>query len=186
MLVLYCSACSPNHTLLVAMAAHNVASCLYLFKDWRYLYQFYWCPMVTAPTGSYTFSLPHSTGRSTSKSLSEFTTMVAIDASMCCVVEPTIWCWPCKDNYHFQNDTLRSIEATIGTLKSEVTAKFLAHGASLDATYKLAQDSMDSSNRTRILVQDMSSDVAVLKLEFEAMKVVLMEIRDTLLPKAQM
>lgn len=45
---------------------------------------------------------------------------------------------------------------------------------------------MDSSNRTRILVQDMSSDVAVLKLEFEAMKVVLMEIRDTLLPKAQM
>ncbi|KAG1831223.1 hypothetical protein EV424DRAFT_1534318 [Suillus variegatus] len=131
------------------MAAHNVAS---------------------SPTGSYTFSLPHSTGRSTSKSLSEFTTMVAIDAN----------------NYHYQNDTLRSIEATIGTLKSEVTAKFLAHGASLDATYKLAQDSMDSSNRTRILVQDMSSDVAVLKLEFEAMKVVLMEIRDTLLPKAQM
>ncbi|KAG1895197.1 uncharacterized protein F5891DRAFT_984404 [Suillus fuscotomentosus] len=118
-------------------------------------------PMVTAPMGSFVFSLPYSTGHSTS--LSEFTTMVAIDAN----------------SYHYQNDTLRSIEARMGTLTSEVsdvTVKNLAHGASLNATYKLAQDSMDSNSCTRILLQDVRGDIAVLKLESEVMRVVLMEI----------
>ncbi|KAG1865564.1 hypothetical protein C8R48DRAFT_772568 [Suillus tomentosus] len=113
--------------------------------------------------GSSEFSLPHSTGRSTS--LSKFTTMVAIDAS----------------NYQYQNNTLRSIEARIGTPTfevSDVTAKVLAHGASLDVIYRLAQDSMDSNSHTQILVQDMSSDIAVLKLETEVMKVDIILRRD--------
>lgn len=65
-----------------------------------------------------------------------------------------------------------------------MTEKVLARGATLDATYKLAHDE-DNSGRTCTLMQDMSStvnhiggDVTVIKLEFEALKVMLMEIRD--------
>jgi len=55
--------------------------------------------------------------------------------------------------------------------------------ATLDAIYRLAQDSMDINNNTLILLQDMSGtvsvtgrDVAALKEAVEAVKVVLMEI----------
>jgi hypothetical protein len=77
------------------------------------------------------------------------------------------------------------MEARMGVLISDVSdisEKVQAQGASLDATHKLTQDSMDHSSCTRILMQDMSNtmshiggDVAVLKLEFEAMKIGLEE-----------
>jgi septation ring formation regulator EzrA len=70
---------------------------------------------------------------------------------------------------------------------SDITEKVLAHGATLDATYQLAQDGMTSSKHIRTLVHDMSGavncidgDVSLMKLEFEEMKVTLKEIRDAM------
>ncbi|KAG2737561.1 hypothetical protein P692DRAFT_20823692 [Suillus brevipes Sb2] len=137
---------------------------LHLFSGASYSYA---DGMETAPTGSLTFSLPHSTGRSTS--LSEFTTMVAIDAN----------------SYQYQSETLKSIEARLADLTAEVSghrtstdariediqAKLSANMNSLDATYTLAQEGMDCNSGTRILVQE-------LKLDIAAVRVVLMEIRD--------
>jgi formate dehydrogenase maturation protein FdhE len=66
----------------------------------------------------------------------------------------------------------------------------LAFGSTMDSTYKLSQDAMDCNSGTRILVQNMDlkldhveTDVAVLKLDVEMIKVVLMEIRGALFAK---
>ncbi|KAG1785434.1 uncharacterized protein HD556DRAFT_133150 [Suillus plorans] len=79
----------------------------------------------------------------------EFTTMVAIDAN----------------NYHYQNDTLRRIDVRIGALTSQVSAqgasscaridalasgvsdlsaKVMAQGASIDAIYSLDESEVDN------------------------------------------
>ncbi|KAG2096048.1 hypothetical protein BD769DRAFT_1394800 [Suillus cothurnatus] len=93
-------------------------------------------------------------------------------------------------NYRDHKETVRRTEAIVGALASDVsdiTEKVLAHGATLDATYQLAQDGMTSSEHIRTLVHDMSGavnridgDVSLMKLEFEEMKVTLKEIRDAM------
>lgn len=111
---------------------------------------------------------------------------------------------------------MRRIEARIGALTSDVsditdnvsslTETISAHGALLDAAHKLVQDVVDRDGHTHGLMQDMNGtighmggDIAVLKLDFEAMKVdlnaevrkreddrrILMEIRDLLLARPQ-
>ncbi|KAG1865066.1 hypothetical protein C8R48DRAFT_772775 [Suillus tomentosus] len=136
---------------------------------------------VASSPSSFTFSIPHSESTGHSISLSEFHTLIAIDAS----------------SYRDHKETVRRTEAIVGALASDVsdiTEKVLAHGATLDATYQLAQDSMTSSEHirtlvhdTRTLIHDMSGavnridgDVSLMKLEFEEMKVTLKEIRDAM------
>ncbi|KAG1849383.1 hypothetical protein C8R48DRAFT_778620 [Suillus tomentosus] len=128
-----------------------------------------------APSPSFAFGIPHSTGQAHHHAV-EFT-MVAMDAN----------------NYQSQHDTLKRMEARIGALTSDVsdlTENALAQKATLNATHQLAQDSLDSSERTRIHLQGMDStmtrigdNVAVMKSEIEDIKVILAQLRDAVLTK---
>ncbi|KAG2336609.1 hypothetical protein BDR05DRAFT_953226 [Suillus weaverae] len=133
--------------------------------------------MAIAPASSFTFSIPHSepTAGHSSISLSEFHTLIAIDAN----------------SYHDHNETVRRMEASMAALTSDVsdiTEKVLAQGATLDATYQLAQDSMASGESVRMVMHDMNStmkhiegDVSVMKLEFAALRAMLERKFETLI-----
>lgn len=80
--------------------------------------------------------------------------------------------WSYEDQY--QNETLGRLRSDSEV--SNITEKFLAHGTLLDATNSLFQDGLESSNHTRTLLQDIGDDVAVLRQEFDEIKLVVQEI----------
>lgn len=140
--------------------------------------------MLIAPTSSYTYSMPHS--ERTSISLSEFHTLIAIDASMCCIVELTKWSWRRKDTYQ---DHIASMKANVANLTDKVSAQRVT----LDTTCKLSQEAVEAAEGIRMglrevnntvndfkgdvsaMINDIKGDVSAMRLEFSVLKTLLLE-----------
>ncbi|KAG2747800.1 hypothetical protein P692DRAFT_20819664 [Suillus brevipes Sb2] len=126
--------------------------------------------MAIAPTSSFTFSIPHSERTDHSISLSEFHTLIAIDANTY---------QDHRDNVRHMEANLTSLKADVAGLKatvdgligevstqgtsvSDLSDKVSAQGATLDATFKLTQNSAATTEKVRELVNESISAMSIL------------------------
>ncbi|KAG2347564.1 hypothetical protein BDR05DRAFT_668829 [Suillus weaverae] len=123
--------------------------------------------IASSPTTSPTSSIPHSERTDHSNSLSEFRTLIAIDAN----------------TYLDHKENVRLMQASMAVLTADVADlkdQMVAHKATLDAVYELAQASMDNSERIKesihLAIDKIRDDAcAAMRSEFAALKATLLE-----------
>ncbi|KIK31630.1 hypothetical protein CY34DRAFT_111301, partial [Suillus luteus UH-Slu-Lm8-n1] len=100
--------------------------------------------MSIAPTSSYTYNMPHS--ERTSVSLSEFHTLIAIDANT-------------------YQDHIASMKANVANLTDKVSAQRVT----LDTTCKLAQEAVEVAEDVRMGLREVNNTVNDFKGDVAAM-----------------